>query len=405
MIWGVNANSLLLLIRDINLAVGTKSCQIRHNDISYVIRMSKIKIKNTKIPLGIDDDLRSQWELPLWRSQYYKQLSTVRKSLLLRWFKINVVAILLAILLGRLIYLNTTIDISETTLSTLSIGIMTASAAILTIITAFLIFWFGSAINNLKNVRDNIGEALVKLDEIIDEVRPYEAGPKEDVTGDLREKVIHLAEVSKKFRSALRVLSGRFYRAGIGTYYADTSMYRLDSVVKNEGGKWFVAYAKAFEGFEAHDYCMKIRREAIAVSKRLGDLNNESMRASGQLKQIVEFIPTLISMLLVFAFALLVAFLSGITYGSSLEITLLPVTKIILSLIMIVLIVVHLGSLVQYLWSLVSSKYLFYEANRIVELDASKALEKEHELDYHEALTKDVEIMMEVIRKRKGGEP
>ncbi len=350
----------------------------------------------------IDEDFSIQWEFSLWRSQYYKQLSMVKKSLLFRWLKINIVAILFAILLGRLIYLNTTIDISETSLLTLSIGIMTASAAILTIITAFLIFWFGSAINNLKNVRDNIGEALVKLDEIIDEVRPWEAGPKEDVTGDLREKVIHLAGASKKFRSALRVLSGRFYRAGVGTYYEDTSMYRLDSVVKNEGSKWFVAYARAFEGIEARDYCMKIWREATAVSKRLWDLNNESMRASGQLKQIVEFIPTLISVLLVFAFALLVSFLSGITYGSS---TLLPVTKIILSLIMIILIVVHLGSLVQYLWTLVSSKYLFYEANRIYNMDTSKAMEKEYELDYQEALTKDVEVMMRIMRERKDEEP
>lgn len=362
-------------------------------------------MKNTKRPLGIDEDFSLQWELPLWRSQYYKQLSAVRKSLLFRWLKINTVAILFAILLGRLIYLNTTIDISGNSLEALSIGIMTASAAVLTIITAFLIFWFGSAINNLKNVRDNIGEALVKLDEIKDEVRPYEAGPKEGVTGGLREKVIHLADVSKRFGSALRVLSGRFYRAGVGTYYEDTSMYRLDSVVKNEAGKWFVAYARAFEGIKARDYCMKIWREATAISKRLWDLNNESMRASGQLKQIVEFIPTLISMLLVFAFALLVSFLSGTTYGSSLETTLLPVTKIILSLIMIILIVVHLGSLVQYLWSLVSSKYLFYEANRIVELDNSEALEKDYKLDYDEALTKDFEIMMEVTKERKGGEP
>ncbi len=364
--------------------------------------MSKIKIKNTKKPLGIDEDFSLQWELPLWRFHYYKQLSTLRKRLLLRWLKINVVAILSAILLGILISLNSTIDISETSLSTLSIGIMTASAAIITIITAFLIFWFGSAINNLRNVRDNIGEALVKLDEMIAEVRPWEAGPKEEVTGDLREKVIHLADLSKKFRSALRVLAGRFYRAGIGTYYDSTSMYRLDSVVKNEGGKWFVAYARAFEGIEARDYCMKIWQEAEAVSRRLGDLNKQNMSASGQLKQIVEFLPTLISVLLVFAFALLVSFLSGITYGSN---TLLPVTKIILSLTMIILIVVHLGSLVQYLWTLVSSKYSFYEANRIVELDSSEALEKDYELDYHEALTKDIEVMTEVMRERKGRKP
>lgn len=358
------------------------------------------KVKLTKKPLGIDEDFSSQWEFPLWRSQYYKQLSAVRKSLLFRWLKINTVAILFAILLGRLICLNTTIDISENSLLMLSIGIMTASAAILTIITAFLIFWFGSAINNLKSVKDNISEALVKLDEIIDEVMPYEKGPKEEVTGALREKVIHLADVTKKFRSALRVLSGRFYRAGVGTYYESTSMYRLDSVVRNEGGKWFVAYARAFEGIEARDYCMNIMREAKAVSKRLWDFNNESMSASGQLKQIVEFVPTLTSMLLVFAFALLVSLLSGITYGSNLEINLLPVTKIIFSFIMIILIVVHLGNLVQYLWALVSSKYLLYEANRIFELDSTEAMEKEYELDYTSAAKKDVEILMEVTSRK-----
>ncbi len=351
-------------------------------------------MNNTKKPLGIDEDFSLQWELPLWRSQYYKQLSTVRKSLLFRWLKINVVAILFAILLGWLIHLNSTVDISEASLSTLAIGIMTASAAILTIITAFLIFWYGSAINNLNSVRDNIRETLVKLEEIIDEVRPYEAGPKDDVTGELRDKVIHLAEVSKKFREALLVLSGRFDRAGVGTYYERTSMYQLDAVVRNEAGKWFVAYAKAFDEIVTRDYCMKIRREAQVVSKRLWNLNNENMRTSRQLKQIVEFIPILISMLLVFVFALSVSFLSGITYGSS---TLLPVTKMILSLIMIILIVVHLGSLAKYLWSLVSSKYLFYEANRIVELETSKDLEKEYEVNYSEAITKDMEIMMEII--------
>lgn len=363
--------------------------------------MNKIKMVSAKKPLGIDEDFSEQWEFPLWRSQYYKQLSVIRKKLLSQWLKVNVAVILFAILLGRLISLNSTIDISESSLSTLSLGIMTASAAILTIITAFLIFWFGNAVNNLNSTRDNIRGTLVKLDEIIDEVRPYEAGPKDDVTGELRTKVIHLAEVSQKFREALLALSGRFHRAGIGTYYESPSMYLLDAVVRNQAGKWFVAYAKAFEGFEARDYCLKIEREATEVSKRLWNLNNENIRASGQLKQIVEFIPTLISMLLIFVFALSVSFLSGIEFGSSI---LLPVTKITLSLIMILLIVVHLGSLSQYLWSLVSSKYLFYEANRIVEMDNSKALEKEYELDYHEALTKDAEIMMRVIKERKGGE-
>jgi len=358
-------------------------------------------MKNTKKPLGIDEDFSLQWDIPIWRSQYYKQVSAIRKSLLFRLLKINVLAILFAILLGWLIHLNSSIDISEASLSMLAIGIMTASAAILTIITAFLIFWYGSVINNLNSVRDSIRETLVKLEEIIDEVRPYEAGPKENITGELREKVIHLADVSKKFRKALLVLSGRFNRAGIGSYYDDTSMYRLDAVVRNEAGKWFVAYAKAFDGIEARDYCMKIRREASVISKRLWNLNNENMRASSQLKQIVEFIPILISTLLVFVIALSVSFLSGIKYGSS---ALLPVTKIILSLAMIILIVVHLGSLAKYLWSLISSKYLFYEANRIVELGTSKSLEKEYELDYHEATTKDIEVMMQVMEERKSKE-
>lgn len=364
----------------------------------------KVGVQIPPPPIGLDEDLEIAWEIPYWRSLFKTQSSQIKGTLLVDWVKINIPAVLIGILIGRLLYLNTTLSISDSSLSTLSIGIMTASAAILAIITAFLTFWFGSAINSLQRMRNMISDELSHLAAIEEDIEPYTVGPKENVTGDMREKVLDLAEKSENFLNTLKVLSGRFHRATVGTYCDSNKLFKLEVAIKDTGGKWFVAYRKAFEGYEARDFCRKTWLKAMETSRRLDDLNNEIMRANGQLKDIIKFIPTLASVLFIFIFALVVVFLSSITYSITSTSTLLPVTKLIFGSLLIILLPVQLVRLVQYLWSLVSSKYIAYETNRIMALRDSSHIEREYPIDYKGAMRREAETILKSFRERQEGE-
>lgn len=369
--------------------------------------MSIEKILGVKIPpppIGLDEDLETHWGIPYWRALFKKERSQIKGTLLVDWVRINIPAVLIAILLGRLLYLNTTVSISDGSLSALAIGIMTASAAILTIITAFLTFWFGSAINSLKRMRNMISDELSHLADIKEDIEPSTKGPKENVMGNIREKVLDLAKKSKNFLNTLKVLSGRFHRATIGTYCDSNELFKLEAAITDTGGKWFVAYRKAFEGHEAHDFCRKIWLKAMETSRRLDNLNNEIIQANGQLKDIVKFMPTLASVLLIFIFALVVTFLSNITYSTTSSSTLLPVTKLIFGSLLIILLPVQLVKLVQYLWSLVSSKYIAYKTNSIIALRENSYLERHYQIDYKRAIMREAETLLEASRGRQEGE-
>ncbi len=141
-------------------------------------------------PIGFDKEQEILWKFPYWHDDFCKRLSKKRWSILLNFLRINSVAILLSILVARLIYFNTSVTISENSMLTLAIGIVTASAAILTIIVAFLTYWFGNSISNMQRVKSRIGDELIILEDTKEKIEPYTNGPQDSVKEPLRAKVI-----------------------------------------------------------------------------------------------------------------------------------------------------------------------------------------------------------------------
>lgn len=364
--------------------------------------MKKRKDGDTKIPsppAGLDQDLEIAWDNQVWRLLFIQQRSKVKRTLLINWLKTNLPPVVVAILIGTVLRLFTNITILDNSLATLSAGVMAVSATILAIMTAFLTFWFGNAINNLTKLRDMISGELSGLADIEEDIRPYTAGPKETIADDLKEKILDLAEKSKSFRDALRVFDGRFHRGTIGTYYNSQEMFKLETVIKDTGGKWFVSYSKAFEGHEARDFCSKTWLKAMEASRELNRLNDEIIRANGQLKDIIEFMPTMVSILFIFIFALVVIFLSNMSYSTTHTSTLLPLTKLIFASLLIVLLPVQLVRLVHYLWSLVSAKYIAYMTNSEIALRYSSNMERRYSLDYDGAMKREAETILDMFKK------
>lgn len=344
-------------------------------------------------PIGFDASQEILWKSPYWRSDFRKRLAKKRWSIILNFLRINSVAILLSVLIARLIYLNTSVEISENSMMTLAVGIVTASAAILTIIVAFLIFWFGSSISSMQRIKSRIGDELVILEDIKEEIEPYTAGPKDTVEEPLRSKFIELSIKSRKFIDALLAISGRFHRAGSSTYYDTTSIYKLEAVIQYTGGNWFKDYVTIFPGHEAHDFARKTWIKALAVATRMSNMNIEAMLAGKQLDQVIQFLPLLTSVLLIFVFALLVSFISGASYDGGVEDVLLPITKLIMSVSLIVFLPVQLIGITKYIWSLLLSKYVGDETSRVYDENVSKNMETKFSFDYKAALKKQVDTI------------
>jgi hypothetical protein len=347
-------------------------------------------------PIGFDKEQESLWILPFWRDDYCKRLSKKRRSILLSFLRINSIAILLSILVATLIYFKTNITITENSMLTLSISIVTASAAILTIIIAFLTYLLGNSINNMQGVKSRIGDELIILEDIKEKIEPFTNGPKDSVEEPLRGKVIELVKKTKIFSNALKAISGRFHRAGSSTYYDDTDLFTLNSVIKDTGGNWFKDYVTTFQGYENHDFAKNTWIRAIDVSQRLCNLNNQAMAANKQLDQVVLFIPLLASVLFTFILALFVSFISGVGYGNGSEGILLPITKLFLSITLVILLPVQLIGIVKHLWSLFLSKHVADETRRFYDTKVSKDIENKYSFDYLGALKKEADIFLKM---------
>ena len=276
---------------------------------------------------------------------------------------------------------------------TLAIGIVTASAAILTIIVAFLTFWFASSISSMQRVKSQIGDELIILQDVKEEIEPYTNGPKDSAEEPLRGKVIELAKKSEKFIDALKAISGRFSRAGSGTYYDNTDLFKLDAVITDTGGSWFKDFVTTFTGYEDHDFARRTWLKAMSIARRLCNLNSEAMVARKQLNQV------LASVLLTFIFALFVSFISGVGYGSGSEGMLLPITKLILSITLIILLPVQLIGVIKYLWSLFISKYVADETRRFHDARESENIESKYSLDYKGGLIKQAKTIRKVLNE------
>lgn len=368
-----------------------------YNSFEKMKRKSKSSTGIPPVPSGFDEEQELAWKnLAPWRLIFLKKRSRIKRTLLLDWVKINLPTVLIAILLGRLLYLNTSISIDNASLSTLAIGILSASAAILTIIVAFLTFWFSSANNNMQRTKDMIRSELSNLETTERDIEQFTGNPKEDLPEPRKAALIKLAEKSETFLNALKTLGGRFYRATLGTYYDSLDSIKLDIAIGETGGEWFVAYLSVFNKHSDRDYCGRVWNNAVAISRRFNDLNAEVRRATNQVTQIVYFMPTLISVLVVFIFSLFIAFIFNTTSGDYF----LPVTKLVFGSILVILTATHLVNIVRFLWVLVSSRYVANETNRLFDIQTTANLEKQRPIDYTKALKKYAETIVKADAKR-----
>lgn len=330
-------------------------------------------------PSGFDETQESFWSLPLWRSTFLTQRSNIKKALFFSWVKVNGTAITIAIVAALLLhYAFPHFSIAGDSLSILGIGILSASIAILTIIVPFLMFWFGSAKDNMQRTRDKISDELRNLQVIKRDVSQLTAGPKESVSGDWKERAENLAKKSDTFYKALSRLDGRFSRADLGTYYDAVELAGLDLSVQATGGEWFVAYARVFQTHTGHDFGRKTWENAMESSGRLLILNDEASRARNQIMQLINFMPTLNSILFLFLVSLVIVFLSS---TGSLQ----PLAGLILSFILVILLPVHLVSIVRFLWRMVSLEFFTYETNRLLDVNRSHNIEQRHPVDDKDA--------------------
>lgn len=333
-------------------------------------------------PSGFDEAQKSAWSWPLWRSTFLTQRSNIKKTLFFNWVGVNGPAIAIAIGAALLLhYIFPHFSIAGDSAFLLGIGILSASIAILTIIVPFLMFWFGGAKDNMQRTRDKIRDEIRNLDAIKRDIDQFTAGPKKDVTGTLKESLENLAKKSDTFYKALSRLGGRFSRADMGTYYNAVELAGLALSINATGGEWFTAYAKTFETVDARNFCRKLWENAMDSSERLLILNDEASRACNQIKQLINFMPTLTSILFVFLVSLLIVFMSSTG-------NLQPLIGLILSFILVILLSVHLMSIVRFLWRMVSLEFFTYETNRLLDVNRSHNIERQHPVDDEDAKTK-----------------
>ena len=345
-------------------------------------------------PSGLDEEQQFAWKkLPQWRSIFLTQHSNIKKTLFCNWVKVNGPAIAIVIIVSLLLhYIFPDFSITKESLSTLATGILTASAAILTIIIAFLTFWFGNANTSMQRTRDMIRNELRSLDTIKRDIEPLTIGPKEGLGRALADKIKKLAQESKTFLNTLKTLAGRFYRAAPGTYYDPVDLNTLDIAIHETGGEWFKACLAVFKKYSDQDFAKKTWTNAMDISRRIYELNGEVRRASEQLMQIVYFMPTLISVLFIFIFSLVITFMSSTN-------ALQPLTSLIFGFILVTLLPIHLVFTVRFIWNLVLSKHVSYETNRLLDMQYSNNIEKKHPVDYESALRKYAERIVDIDAK------
>jgi len=88
--------------------------------------------------------------------------------------------------------------------------------------------------------------------------------------------------------------------------------------------------------------------------------------------------------------------MSGAGYEGAGEDVLLPITKLILSISLIVLLPVQLIGIVRFIWSLLLSKYVGDETSRVHDENTSQNIETKYSFDYEAALNKQVDAIVKM---------
>jgi len=354
----------------------------------------KPKIPNP--PSSFEEDEKLMWELsPLWRKNFLTGRSQIKKAFLRNFILINLPYIGIAVLISILLNYFTEISIPASSLLSLSIGILTAVGAIMTIIFAFLTFWFSNAENTLQKSQYIIKSKFTELEIIEENIRPFTRGPRDTVHGELRDKTEKLAVASERFLEALKALEGRFSRASSGTYYDRLSLYKLDALIQHAGGKWYVAYCSLINVPSDQDSAMRIYRNSLSISSRIQEQNTEIRTATNQIKRTLNFTPILTSLIFIFIFSLIIALMSS----TSTQYTLLPLPRLIFSTILVILLTTYLINIFLLLWSYISSKHLLHETNRESDLQRTTRLEERLNLDYSNAIKNQAKIIIETLKE------
>lgn len=354
---------------------------------------------NNKIPIppdNFEEDEKLMWNYsPLWRESFLKNHSQIKKTFLLKFLKLNFLPIISSVLIAILLNYFTEISISIESLLLLSIGLLTATGAIMTIIFTFVTFWFSNADNAMHKAQDVIKSQIAELNTTKENIYHYTMGPKESVQGHMKEKAEILADASKKFLDAINALIGRFSRASFGTFYDGISLYELDAVINQTGGKWFVSYCKLITNPPDQDNAKSIWLSTMSISRRIGEQNGEIRTSINQISRILNFTPTLASLLFIFIFSLIVTLISS----TSAQYTLLPLLRLMFSAILITLLVTHLTNIFRVLWLYISSKHVLHKINRVSDLNQTKKMEETLQLDYKSAVKHQADIIIKSLEK------
>ncbi len=353
-------------------------------------------------PNGFDEEQKSAWGFLPWRSIFLAQRSSIKKTLFFNWVKVNVPAISIATIAALLLhyvpsyYFHSVspFSITSNSLSTLGIAILYASIAILTIMFAFLTFWFGSAKDAMRKIQDRTRDELRNLEVIKQDISPFLAGPKEGVPTDIKEKVENLAKKADTFYKSLSRFVGRFSRASVGTYYDAVELAGLQHSVTATGGEWFVAHAKTFETLDERAFCRKTWENAMHSSGQLLSLNDGANHAHNQMMQIINFMPTLSSILFVFLVSLVIVFVSS---TSNLQ----PLVGLILGFILVILLPIHVVNMVRFLWKQLFLEFVTHETNRLVDTQQSHTIEQRHPVDDKEAIMKDLKVLIDAYTEKE----
>jgi hypothetical protein len=343
-------------------------------------------------PTMLLEDEQEKWiVLPRWRTIFSESNHRLLISVLHQFFLLFLVSLCFGSIIG-IIAANHLPGLDFSSAQLFLSTIMTISAAVFGIIIAFTTFWYGSALSSLEQVRSLIKGQLNLLNNEIEIIQPWHVGPKDGVKEPLRGKVIELARITDRFLEVLKMLRGRFNRAALGTYYDNSSFFKLDSVIRDIGGEWFKSIANLSEDRSLYDLGRSTKLKTSEISSTLSELNREVKAIITRIHGILEFTVPLLSMLAIFG-------ISSTTFllVSSLSEPISSNYHILISIATLGFWIIFQLSVVTYLfWKQIAVRYSAFQANRTVDREYTTTLENRVEIDYGSALMKDAKMALEL---------
>lgn len=327
-------------------------------------------------PNWLGEDERAKWLLyPEWRSAFQREKSRTAKQFLFYTLRTNGIAIAAALIIASIIW-QTTPQTYFDTATLISIGnISCATAAVISIILFFVVFFFQRAGELEDQARNSIRHEIASLELSVDQLSEFAwADVQESVTdSSIKAKAKHLIDTSNKFHNGIRELIGIFSRATRGTFYDNGKLYLLDRHISAKGSDWYVAYRSLITAPKGRDFALKVLRNVETASSNIMKLNDDIQLAQDQYHKALQVSFALPSLLIVVVLALVAIFMANVLPAGF--------STTLLSIILISLLTTQILLLVRWAYLLVYREAVVRKANR--EAD-HKYSEKVTRVDEHE---------------------